>query len=141
MCPKDFKKETLNLHPPQKAPQIKLLLIPTLIPQLPQIIQPPLLPLLLHLPRRIHHILFPPLPPCPTTTTTVEIGVGRCGEGGRVGDVEEVEDLVRFHGGEPGVLLVDDCGGDVDFETLETIRGDGGLAGVDVCVIRGWRDW
>jgi hypothetical protein len=39
--------------------------------------------------------------------------------------------LVGFHGAETGVLLVYDCGGDVDFEALEARREDGLVAVVE----------
>jgi len=51
----------------------------------------------------------------------VAVVVGGGGGGGVDVDVEEVEDLRGFHCGEAGVLLVDDSGGDVDFEALEAV--------------------
>lgn len=48
---KPAKPDSL-LHPLQKPPQIKLLLIRLLVPQLPQPIRPPFLPLFFHLARR-----------------------------------------------------------------------------------------
>ena len=101
-----------SFHILQILIQIVFLLVRPIIPQLLQPIQPPLLTLLPHFAgRRIHHIFF--------THHHVTIGGGRRRHGGGVGEVEEVEDLVRLHGVEPGVLLVHDRGGDVDFETLQ----------------------
>ena len=107
---------TLHLHRLQKTTEVKLLLISPLIPQLAQIVQPALLALLFHLPRRhIDHIFFSAL--------ALLVQRGSSGGGGcRLAEIEEVEDLVRFHGGQAGVLLVHDGGGDVDFEALEAVR-------------------
>ena len=103
-----------SFHTLQKPFQIKLLLILLIVPQLPNLIQPPPLPLLPHLARRINHILFSP----PISHTSIQ---GRFVDAlGSLAEIEEVEDLVCFHGTETGVLLVDDCGCYVDFETLES---------------------
>lgn len=104
----------LHLHRLQEPPQIKLLLIRPLVPQLPQIVQPALLALLLDLTgRHIHHVFLPAF-----RLFTVKRSRGR-----RLAEVEEIEDLVRFHGREAGVLLVHHGGSDVDFEPLETVEG------------------
>lgn len=100
-----------HLHRLQESSQIEFLLIRPLVPQLPQIIQPAFLALLLDLTsRHIHHVFFSAF-----CVLVVKRSGGRC-----LAEVEEIEDLIRFHGCETGVLLVHHGGGNIDFEALET---------------------
>ena len=110
----------LPLHPPQELIEIVLLLILALIPQLPQPIQPPLLSLLLHLAHRIHRVLLSPILVRTGALLRKQVGAHALIDGV---DVEEVEDLVCFHAVEACVLLVDDCGGDVNFKALKAVVG------------------
>ena len=119
------KPTLLPLHPPQELIEIVFLLILALIPQLPQPIQPPLLPLLLHLAHRIHRILLSPILIRTGGLLREQVGAHALVDGF---DVEEVEDLVCFHAVEACVLLVDDRGGDVDFEALKAVVGRATLA-------------
>jgi hypothetical protein len=105
-----------TLHTLQKARQIKLIFILLLIPQFTNLIQKTLLPFILHRTHRINRV-------CMRDLIDV-IGTARHRRhiaGGRARNVEEVEQLIRFHGAEAGVLLVYDGGGDIDFEALETV--------------------
>ena len=101
----------LHLHRLQEPSQIELLLIRPLVPQLSQIIEPAFLALLLDFTsRHVHHVFF----------STYSVLIVKRSGGRGLAEVEEIEDLIGFHGCETGVLLVHHGGGDIDFEALET---------------------
>ena len=106
---------TSPLHAMQETIEIILLLILPIIPQLPEIIQQALLPLFLHLARGVNaHVVL--------RLASISMLLPIQSRIGRFPEVEQIEDLVCFHGAEPRVLLVDYRAGDVDFESLETFQ-------------------